>query len=53
MLEPELVQQTAEMVRVIRARLEAAQDSQKKYTDDHKKKRDFEEGDHVFLKVSL
>ena len=52
MLGPELVQQTAEVVRIIHLRLRAAQERQKKYADLHRQKRDFEVGSHVFLKVS-
>ena len=49
---PELVQQTADVVTTIRARLVAAQDRQKKYADLHRQSRDFEVGSFVFLKVS-
>ena len=52
LLGPELVQQTAEIVQVIRARLLAAQDRQKKYADLHRQSRDFDIGSYVFLKVS-
>ena len=52
LLGPELVQHTADVVKVIRARLVTAQDRQKKYADLHRKKREFEIGSFVFLKVS-
>ena len=52
LLGPELVQQTTEIVKIIRARLVAAQDRQKKYADLHRQRREFEEGSYVFLKVS-
>ena len=52
MIGPELVQQTAEMIRTVRGKLKAAQDRQKKYADEHRKKKDFEIGEHIFLKVS-
>ena len=37
MLGPELMQQTKEAVELIKKRLIAAQDSQRKYTDPHQK----------------
>ena len=52
LLGPELVQQTADVVKTIRARLVAAQDRQKKYADQHRQQRDFDVGTYVFLKVS-
>ncbi|KAL8114656.1 hypothetical protein AgCh_021499 [Apium graveolens] len=51
-LGPELVRQTREMVELIRKRLVAAQDRQKKYADQTKKDREYEVGDSVLLKVS-
>jgi len=51
-LGPELVQQTREMVGLIRKRLVAAQDRQKKYADQTRKDREYEVGDSVLLKVS-
>ena len=52
MLGPEMVQQTADMVKLMRTRLVAAQDRQRKYADPHREKREFEVGSYVFLKVS-
>ena len=52
MLGPELVQQTAEVVQVIQAKLKVTQDRQKKYADQHRTKREFDIGDYVFLKIS-
>ena len=52
LLGPELVQQTAEAVKLIKTRLVAAQDRQKKYADLHRQKREFDVGSFVFLKVS-
>ena len=52
LLGPELVQQTAKAVKLIKTRLVAAQDRQKKYADLHRQKREFVVGSFVFLKVS-
>ena len=52
MLGPEMVQQTADMVELIRTRLVAAQDRQRKYADPHRENREFDVGYFVFLKVS-
>ena len=49
---PELVQQTVEVVQVIRDRLRTAQSRQKSYADRRRRPLEFQEGDHVFLKVS-
>ncbi|WOG95148.1 hypothetical protein DCAR_0414451 [Daucus carota subsp. sativus] len=49
---PELIQQTKEAVDVIRSRLIAAQDRQRKYADPHRKDVEFEIGEAVLLKVS-
>ncbi|WOH00506.1 hypothetical protein DCAR_0519871 [Daucus carota subsp. sativus] len=48
---PELIQQTKEAVDVIRSRLIAAQDRQRKYADPHRKDVEFEVGEAVLLKV--
>ena len=52
MLGPEIVQQTADAVKLIKTRLVAAQDRQKKNADLHRQKREFKVGSFVFLKVS-
>ncbi|KAJ0969832.1 hypothetical protein J5N97_022709 [Dioscorea zingiberensis] len=52
LLGPELVQITTEKIRLIKERLLAAQSRQKSYTDNKRRKLDFQVGDHVFLKVS-
>ena len=52
MLGPELVQQTKEAVELIKRRLIAAQDRQRKYADPHRKSMDLEVGEPVLLKVS-
>ena len=51
-LEPELVQYTRETIELIRKRLVASQDKQKKYIDQTRKDRGYEVGDFIFLKVS-
>ena len=51
-LGQELVQQTKEMIELIRQRLVAAQNRQSKYADQHWKDIEFEVGDLVLLKVS-
>jgi hypothetical protein len=52
MLGPEMVQQTKDAIDLIRGRLVAAQDRQKKYADLARKDKEYEEGDLVLLKVS-
>ena len=52
LLAPALIQQSAEIVRVIRKQLEAAQDRQKKYADGKRRNLQFAVGELVFLKVS-
>ncbi|CAJ2645059.1 uncharacterized protein LOC123908949 [Trifolium pratense] len=49
---PEMVQQTTEKVREIRKRMKVSQDRQKSYADKRRKPLEFEEGDHVFLRVT-
>ena len=51
-LGPELVQQTQEKVDLIRQRLVAAQDRQRKYADQDRRDTEFTTGDLVLLKVS-
>jgi hypothetical protein len=51
LLGPDLVQETTDKIRRIKGRLKRAQDRQKGYAD-QRRKREFEEGDHVFLKVT-
>ena len=46
------MQTTVDKVNVIRARLKAAQDRQKRYTDKRRKDLEFEVEDRVFLKLS-
>jgi hypothetical protein len=48
----ELIQEAEEHVRVIRENLRVAQIKQKSYADNRRRPLEFEEGDHVYLKVS-
>ena len=53
---PEIVQDTMNKVKIISIRLKAALDRQKKkknYADQHMRKIEYEEGEKVFLRVSL
>ena len=52
LIDPELVQETSEKIRVIRDRLLAAQSKQKSYADHRRRPLEFQVGDHVFLRVS-
>ncbi|GKV35042.1 hypothetical protein SLEP1_g43362 [Rubroshorea leprosula] len=51
-LGPKLVQQSSEIVQLIKERLRVAQSKQKSYADRRRRDLEFEVGDHVFLKVS-
>jgi hypothetical protein len=48
---PEVIQETKEQVCIIRENLRVAQTRQKSYAD-NQRPLEFEEGDHVYLKVS-
>ncbi|KAI3664853.1 hypothetical protein L6452_43462 [Arctium lappa] len=50
--QPEIVQETADKVKEIRERLNAAQDRQKSYADKKRRPVEFQVGDWVMLKVS-
>ncbi|GJY75666.1 putative reverse transcriptase domain-containing protein [Tanacetum coccineum] len=52
LIGPEMVQETTDKVVLIKERLKAARDRQKSYADNRQKLLEFEEGDHVLLKVS-
>ena len=52
MLRLEIVQLTTDKIKVIQQRLQTAQSRQKNYVDVRRQDLEFEEGDHVFLKVS-
>ncbi|XP_075074480.1 uncharacterized protein LOC107825951 [Nicotiana tabacum] len=52
LLGPDLVHDVLEKVDLIQQRLKTAQSRQQSYTDVHRHKLEFKEGDQVFLKVS-
>ena len=52
MLGSEIVWHIADQVKIIKAKLKAAQDRQKSYTDRRHRDVHFEVGDQMFLKVS-
>jgi hypothetical protein len=49
---PEIIQEAEEQVRMIKENLRIAQTRQKSYADNRRIPLEFEEGDHVYLKVS-
>jgi hypothetical protein len=49
---PDLIQEAEEQVRIIWENLRVAQTRQKSYADNRRSPLEFEEGDHVYLKVS-
>ena len=49
---PEIIQDAAEKVALIKRRLETAASRQKSYTDSKRRDVEFQVGDYVFLKVS-
>jgi hypothetical protein len=49
---PELIQEAEEQVRIIWENLRVAQTKQKSYADNRRRPLEFEEGDHVYLRVS-
>ncbi|MCI63485.1 hypothetical protein A2U01_0084742, partial [Trifolium medium] len=51
-LGPEIVQQTTEKIRMIQEMMRASQSRQKSYADEKRKDVEFQEGDHVFLRVT-
>nr|GEX40119.1 putative reverse transcriptase domain-containing protein [Tanacetum cinerariifolium] len=52
LIGPELVQETTDKVVLIKEKLKAARDRQKRYADNMRKPLEFEVGDRVLLKVS-
>ncbi|KAK7264749.1 hypothetical protein RJT34_32359 [Clitoria ternatea] len=52
MLGPELVQQTTDKIKIVQEKMKATQSRQKSYYDKRRKPLEFQEGDHVFLKVT-
>ncbi|GAU49588.1 hypothetical protein TSUD_138750 [Trifolium subterraneum] len=51
-LSPDIVQETTEKIRMIQEKMKASQSRQKSYHDKKRKDVEFEEGDHVFLRVT-
>jgi len=51
-LGPEIVQQTTKKVKMIQEKMKASQSRQKSYHDKQRKDLEFQEGDHVFLRVT-
>jgi len=51
-LGPEIVQQNTEKVKMIQEKMKASQSRQKSYHDKRRKDLEFQEGDHVFLRVT-
>ncbi|KAK2452132.1 hypothetical protein QL285_011125 [Trifolium repens] len=51
-LGPELVQQTTEKIKMIQEKMKATQSRQKSYHDKKRKDVEFQEGDHVFMRVN-
>jgi len=51
-LGPRIVQQTTEKVKMIQEKMKASQSRQKSYHDKRRKDLEFQEGDHVFLRVT-
>ncbi|KAI5414379.1 hypothetical protein KIW84_040038 [Lathyrus oleraceus] len=49
---PEIVQQTTEKIKMIQEKMRIAQSRQKSYHDKRRKSLEFQEGDHVFLRVT-
>jgi hypothetical protein len=49
---PELIQEAEEQVCIIRENLRVAHTRQKSYADNRRRPLEFEEGDHVYLKMS-
>ena len=49
---PEIIQQTTEKIKVIQEKMRIAQSRQKSYHDKRRKSLEFQEGDHVFLRVT-
>lgn len=51
-LGPKIIQETMERIRMVHDKMKKAQDRQKSYANNKTRPLEFEEGDHVFLKVS-
>ena len=48
----EMLRKTTEQIKIIREKIKIAQDRQKSYYDKRRKPLEFQEGEHVFLKVT-
>jgi hypothetical protein len=51
-LGPEIVQETSEKIKMIRKKMKVSQSRQKSYSDKRRKDIEFQEGDHVLLRVT-
>ncbi|GAU38281.1 hypothetical protein TSUD_119620 [Trifolium subterraneum] len=51
-LGPEMIRQTTEKVKMIQEKMKVSQDRQKSYYDRKKRAVEFQEGEHVFLRVT-
>ncbi|KZV38151.1 hypothetical protein F511_41907 [Dorcoceras hygrometricum] len=51
-LGPDIVEQTAAAIKIIRDRMKTAQSRQNSYADSHRRDLNFEVEDHVFLKIA-
>ncbi|XP_020992458.1 uncharacterized protein LOC110278542 [Arachis duranensis] len=51
LLGPEMIAETTEQIKKIRSRMLIAQSRQKSYADQRQKPLEFEEGEHLFLKL--
>jgi hypothetical protein len=49
---PDLVQETTDKIKTIRERMRTAQSRQKSYADKRRKPLEFQEGEHVFLRIT-
>ena len=52
LLGPDLVRQSIEQIKKIRVKMLIAQSRQKSYANNRRKLLEFQEGDHVFLRVT-
>jgi hypothetical protein len=52
LIGPELIQQTSDQIKLIKRKLETAQSRQKSYADTKRRPLEFQEGKHVFLRVT-
>jgi len=51
-LGPDMIQHTTEKIKMIREKLRTTQSRKKSYADKKRQRLEFQEGDHVFLKVT-